>query len=320
MNVITIGDLHFKPENANENDTMTKEIIEIIKNIKPRFTVILGDTLHTNERINMHSFIRATNFFENIKNICDLFIIIGNHDRPNEDDSKYLPEHHAFNALKEWKNTFIIDEPLAKHIDDLYFLFVPYVSKGNFIEKIGKIEKYNAVFCHQEFHGARLKNIKSADGDKWPLNYPLVISGHIHTYHMPQQNIIYVGSPSEGDTRFITLFKFTENDYNYERIRLNYYKSKNKILITSDNIDNIDKKMLNNEISDITIQGSSSEEIKMLEKRIRSINKNLICKKKHLRKNKIIDCNKPFIDKVKEEIADEHELLELLNKIINKKD
>jgi len=314
MNVIAIGDLHFKPKTADENENAVIEILEIIKIIKPRFVVVLGDTLDTHERINVKTFDKATKFFKEISEMCELYIIIGNHDRPNNEI--YLTDEHAFNPLKEWKDTFVVDVPLSKKIDNFNFLFVPYVFRGRFmeaIENINAIQDHKAVFCHQEFYGAQMKNYKSKDGDKWPLTYPLVISGHIHTYHIPQENIIYVGSPSDGDDRRISLFTFTDDSYKFERIKLKYRK-RNEILVTCDNIDTIDKSILCDKINSVTIKGTK-EELKILKKKMASISKDLVYKTKHVRPNSNVTCNMPFIDKVIDEIKNDEELMSILLKV-----
>jgi hypothetical protein len=36
--------------------------------------------------------------------------------------------------------------------------------------------------------------IISVEGDKWPIEYPRVISGHIHSRQNPQENLYYCGS------------------------------------------------------------------------------------------------------------------------------
>jgi DNA repair exonuclease SbcCD nuclease subunit len=65
------------------------------------------------------------------------------------------------------------------------------------------ITQASLIFAHQEFRGCQMGAIVSEIGDPWPLDYPTVISGHIHNYHVPQPNIIYTGTPLQhafGDT------------------------------------------------------------------------------------------------------------------------
>lgn len=100
------------------------------------------------------------------------------------------------------------------------------------------------IFAHQEFAGAKMGYISSSKGDKWSLEYPYVISGHIHDYQELQENILYVGTPFQqgyADTydKSISYFTFNENEKIpiHERIRLNITKKK-IIRITCEKIDN----------------------------------------------------------------------------------
>jgi hypothetical protein len=36
--------------------------------------------------------------------------------------------------------------------------------------------------------------IQSVHGDAWPVDAPMVISGHIHDYQRPQDNVLYIGA------------------------------------------------------------------------------------------------------------------------------
>jgi DNA repair exonuclease SbcCD nuclease subunit len=71
-----------------------------------------------------------------------------------------------------------------------------------------------AIFCHQEFYGAKTGVIKSIKGDHWPVGYPQVISGHIHEYDRLSANILYTGTPAQytfGETAHKTVSMITFN-------------------------------------------------------------------------------------------------------------
>ena len=73
--------------------------------------------------------------------------------------------------------------------------------------------------------------IISETGDIWPEEYPLVISGHIHDFQIPQKNIIYTGTPyqqgyNDSAEKGLLLLKINENSYEYERINLEVIKKK----------------------------------------------------------------------------------------------
>nr|QBK91072.1 MAG: DNA repair exonuclease [Pithovirus LCPAC202] len=93
--------------------------------------------------------------------------------------------------------------------------------------------KSSIIFAHQEFRGAKMGAIISEVGDLWPLNGPLVISGHIHDHQKVQENVWYTGTPIQhgfGDTsgKTISLMSWSnaDNGWEEERIDLGLIKRK----------------------------------------------------------------------------------------------
>jgi hypothetical protein len=77
------------------------------------------------------------------------------------------------------------------------------VEPGRFMEALGtknitrevlQSGKYRYIFAHQEFFGAQMGGLISQMGDKWSIDYPPIISGHIHDYQV-LDNITYTGTP-----------------------------------------------------------------------------------------------------------------------------
>jgi DNA repair exonuclease SbcCD nuclease subunit len=147
-----------------------------------------------------------------------LYIIVGNHDRPN--NSVYLTDQHPFNACKHWPNTIVVDVVKQDLVAGHLFTFVPYVPPGRFREaletlegtEIGLWQSSTCIFAHQEFQGTKMGAIVSEEGDEWPLDLPLVVSGHIHDYDYLQKNIVYTGTPIQhafGDRSDKTVSLFT---------------------------------------------------------------------------------------------------------------
>ncbi len=204
IKVLTIGDPHFKVDNVPESDEMVSKLVKLAQTVSPKFIVVLGDILHRHEKIHVSPLMRAEKLIRLLSEIAPTFVLVGNHDRPN--NSTYMTNEHPFNAMKLWNNTYIVDEKvLDANIGGFRFLFVPYVFPGRFEETLTHSEKgvpnpfesTRAIFCHQEFFGAKMGAIKSQNGDKWPTTNPLVISGHIHDYDRLQPNLIYVGTPMQ---------------------------------------------------------------------------------------------------------------------------
>ena len=247
LKVIVIGDQHFKVDNIEEVDLFIAKVEEIILNIKPDFVVLLGDLLDTHERIHSVPLNKAYKFINNIRNICKTFVIVGNHDM--EHNGVYLESKHWLNALKEWDNVKIVDKVIYEFIDDKKFIFLPYVYVGRFEEALNTLDTNwkdaKCIFAHQEFYGCKMGAFNSIDGDKWELDFPNIISGHIHLNQKPQKNIYYPGSSLSiafGETTKNIIAKLEFNDdteYILNEIDLELPKKK-IIYINSEEVDNFD--------------------------------------------------------------------------------
>lgn len=234
VTALVIGDPHFKVANIRETDKMVETIVKIAKEKQPDIIVVLGDVLDRHETIHVSPLTRAIKFLSLLMNIAPTFVLIGNHDLKN--NRQFLSDEHPFNSLKYWdeswhenliqpdgntdtsipmKRMTIVDTTILVTIKDQIFVFVPYVPPGRFEEALNKCpgwEKATCIFGHQEFNGAQMGAIISTEGDKWPLKYPYVVTGHIHDYQELQVNILYTGTPIQhafGDRHDKTISYFT---------------------------------------------------------------------------------------------------------------
>ena len=99
---------------------------------------------------------------------------------------------------------------------NIRMIFVPFVTIGFLDQALQKVPNpYSAdvIFCHQQCYGCQINGRANTDGDKWFPNYPLLICGHIHTFHKVQDNLIYVGTPmqhdhGDDDNKALGLFSF----------------------------------------------------------------------------------------------------------------
>ena len=257
INVLCIGDPHFKVKNVKETMVMGQALVKLLEERTPDFIVVLGDVLDRHETIHESPLSRAIFLLKKLQEYAPVYIVIGNHDRPN--NSVYLTDQHPFNALKCWNNTKIVDVVYQEIIKGRIFTFIPYVFPGRLKEAIdtlygivkeksaapdreyalspnkdpvhlltdmsvGDWKESTCIFAHQEFKGAKMGAIISEEGDSWSLDLPLVISGHIHDYDHLQSNIIYAGTPIQhafGDRsdKTVSWFTFSEKFYE-ERIDL----------------------------------------------------------------------------------------------------
>lgn len=235
VKIFVIGDPHFKTNNSEETNEMSEKILKHIHSTNPDAVVCLGDVLDRHETIHVGPLQRSIDLFQKIAIQYPLYILIGNHDRPS--NQVYLTEEHPFTALKLWKNTTIVDKVMQDKIKDTPFLFVPYVAPGRFMEAIEtlvpkeEINKFECIFAHQEFKGAKMGIVESIVGDSWSEEYPLVISGHIHDFDELGSNIIYTGTPiqhgfGDREDKGVFVFTFGDSGIQYEKIDLELPKKK----------------------------------------------------------------------------------------------
>ena len=259
--VIVIGDPHFKVNNVKETDEMVSAILEVCNDHKPDFIVVLGDVLDRHETIHVSPLVRATDFLRKLKEISHTYVLIGNHDLKN--NRQFLSNEHPFSPLLEWSNLTVVDTTTSNIIKGKKFVFVPYVPPGRFVEALDKIENWKeaqCIFAHQEFKGAKMGAIVSEEGDEWPLEYPQVVSGHIHDYQELQQNVLYTGTPIQhtyGDRhdKTISLFTFCEQTQ-HKRIPLKVQK---KLIVKLSCQEVSDYKPQTNYDLKIIITGTSAE-------------------------------------------------------------
>jgi predicted phosphodiesterase len=218
VHVLTIGDPHFKLDNLGEVSTYIAKIVQIIKNERPDFVVVLGDLLHTHERVHTTVLNKAYQFINRLREQCPVYVLVGNHDYIN--NSQFLTSNHWMTAMTYWDNVEIIDKGATKVTPFGKFIFCPYVYPGRFIEALTIIDSdwksARGIFCHQEFYGCKMGAVQSEIGDKWDEQYPYIISGHIHDKQKLQENIYYIGSSmqhafGESPDKTVTICYFGNN-------------------------------------------------------------------------------------------------------------
>ena len=192
MKVLCIGDLHIKPDNLDLIQLAETQILDALNNHSIDLVVLLGDILHTHERIHTLAMKRACSLFEKLASRAPLYVLVGNHDYIQND--QFLTENHWMVPLKVWSNVTIVDRVVR--VDDC--LFVPYVPNGRFEEALDTFKGWISaryIFAHQEFKGAVARHgIQLNDGDNWSIDLPRVISGHIHGRQELPIGVYYTGS------------------------------------------------------------------------------------------------------------------------------
>lgn len=221
VRILTIGDPHFKNNNIPEMKELTRKFVALANKIKPDLIVNLGDTLHhhgnqfTDQQVACYEFhkLLAKKYGHRV------MIIIGNHDRPNNQD--FLSRRNPLNVYSFHPNIRVAWRIKEATIKGQKFIFVPYVPKGRFKEaletKKDSLVNTRAIFSHQEYRGAFYGGGESKDGDKWSSELPMIVSGHIHNRQKCKKNITYVGTPlptthgSNETKKTVSLFTFHPN-------------------------------------------------------------------------------------------------------------
>ena len=231
--VLCIGDPHIQVSNIPETDLLIERLINLATEKKPDLIIVLGDVLHTHERLHTIALNKAYELINNMRLISKTYVLVGNHDMIN--NQVFLTENHWLSGMKEWENTVIVDKVLFETIKGEKFVFVPYVPPGRFQEALHTIgSEWNdssCIFAHQEFSGCKMGAIISVEGDKWPVTYPHVVSGHIHSRQIPQENVYYTGSAmqhafGESEKNIIAYLTFQNKNYNRDEIDLQLPRKK----------------------------------------------------------------------------------------------
>lgn len=244
MRVLFVTDVHFKHNNLRETEILMNKLRDADLYDGINLAVIGGDVLDTHERIDVQLLNRAYDMITVIKSRVKVIVCVGNHDMIN--NQQFMTANHWMNGMKEWHNVTIVDE-MPFVLDGL--VFVPYVYPGRLVEALNLAsidwKKAYCIFAHQEILGCKMGAFVSEIGDKWELDWPLLISGHIHERQRPQENVIYPGSVithsfgNHGDeSQGLSIFEFSDQGLlvSEERISLGLKAKKTISLKVGDKI------------------------------------------------------------------------------------
>lgn len=278
VTIICIGDPHIEEKNIKEVELFIEKIVELVNNIKPELIVVLGDVLSDFERVHTAALNKSYELIDKLRNIQKTYVLVGNHDMTN--NQQFLTENHWMNGLKEWDNVVVVDKIISETINNKLFIFAPYVYPGRFVDALNTYNIENkdwknasCIFAHQEIAGCKMGAIISVEGDKWPLEYPPVISGHIHLRQTPQKNVYYPGSAmqhafGESEKNIIPILTFDNTlDSNYILKEIDLKLPRKKIIYLD--VEDIETFELSEENSDqlkITLSGNY-EQFKILKKK-----------------------------------------------------
>lgn len=227
MDILTIGDMHFRKDNLLLMEKLCLEILGILNRLQPSLCVMLGDTLDTHERVHLRPITAACNFIRECSQVCPVILLIGNHDRENNSD--FMTDIHPFNGLKGHPNITVVDRTFWDLKTNI--IYVPYVPPGRFREALTVTgwtpEGPQPIlgFAHQEFKGSSDGRFVSDIGDPWSADKFQIISGHIHQYGV-LPGVIYVGTPMQhkfgdlDDNALLLIHINSDETKEYQRIPL----------------------------------------------------------------------------------------------------
>lgn len=299
MRFLICGDPHFSTSNHVESLQLIEDFMNYIDEYSPDVVVILGDMLHKHDKIDMSPFKRMVDFLSRIHERGIILIcLIGNHDRRSNDVC--MTDEHAFNGLKKWKNTYIVDKAMSLSLNSLNILLMPYVPDNTFFDCIEKenidIYSHDIVFSHQLFNYCDVAHLITSNGgyiEEYPKDAPLNISGHIHEYQ-DLDNLIYAGTPFQQtfaesiDKAIMLLDMDNKEHYKIKRLRLNI-ETKQTIEVDVDDLHNL---IIPDGIIRLKIKGSSEVARRIMIEKMKTV------KDKKRIKVQYIDDTKRKIDKV----------------------
>lgn len=215
MQLLIVGDLHIMPDNLDETQVLIESLLKLIDDHPDIACVVfMGDTLDRFQTHDGFCVKAADDIFRAVVRVRNVIILIGNHDIPHHRD--YMSPVHAFLGYHGVPGITVVDvKAKIVTVQDVKILCVPYAPKGRFHDAMStgfdtnasldqELKAIDLVLGHQEIRGCKFDGATvSTDGDHYPKTWPLLISGHIHTYQRSQANVWYVGSPRQvkfGDT------------------------------------------------------------------------------------------------------------------------
>jgi DNA repair exonuclease SbcCD nuclease subunit len=128
--ILCVGDTHLTASSLA--GPLPAAIIRAAEEIRPDLVVLLGDVLDEFEYVQVDAQQCAYQLFQALARVAPLYVLVGNHDRPNNSD--FLSSRHPFTALVYWpvERITIVHRPVQATCQGHILTFVPYVPPGCF--------------------------------------------------------------------------------------------------------------------------------------------------------------------------------------------
>ena len=217
MKILVVGDVHIKLDNLPDIQLLIQKLEKEIIYRQPSLVILLGDILHTHERIHTSCLQYADQLFRMCSELVPTYVLVGNHDYIS--NSQFLTSNHWMIPFSCWKNLTIVDRVMETTIDSHRFLFCPYVPEGRFVEALSTVsdwQKSDMIFAHQTLNGVKMGAILTENVEEWQDSWPFLCCGHVHDRQRVQPNLYYTGTPMQqafGESHHKTIVQFTFQDH-----------------------------------------------------------------------------------------------------------
>ena len=157
MKCLAIGDVHIKLDNINEIELLIQKIHHYIQVLQPDFIILLGDILHTHERIHTTCLQYAEKLFQMCCEQLPTYVLVGNHDYIS--NSQFLTSQHWMTPCARWNQLTIVDRVVSFHVKGYHIVCCPYVPDGRFVEALDTYPEWKTadlIFGHQTLNGVKM--------------------------------------------------------------------------------------------------------------------------------------------------------------------
>lgn len=154
---------------------------------------IMGDLFDNRDSVNIQTFNIALRCVKNIASICNLYILVGNHDMYKKKDSTMS----SLEMLRYVPNVYVVSTPTTFTFGfGKTVLMIPYTGRYSDESKLLRETQVDFAFLHTDCIGAVFDNGKEViDGtDATMFRGTMVYSGHIHR-RREYRKMTYIGCP-----------------------------------------------------------------------------------------------------------------------------
>lgn len=196
MKVLYVGDIHIKPSNLEESESLFQFVLDTATENKADRVVFTGDVNDTHDVVRLRVLEFLDKWFREFrKKDFKTVVIAGNHDMLGDYSNCYT-SLNPFRGLEQG-NFGIVEKPFIDGI----FGYLPYIHDDKqFIEEANELAEQGATILvsHPNFVGAVYDNgtpiNNGVDPSLLDQRFLHLIGGHIHT-ELRYDRVWYIGTP-----------------------------------------------------------------------------------------------------------------------------